>query len=102
MYVAVFQPTGGCSQAHGYRRDRIPVLGDVIVSPVDWTDKLDRTRAELDTSQAASTDGAQAPCLIITDDDIHLFAQGSWNRSWEKMGAHPDTQNGVDGWRFCV
>ncbi|MBM6904881.1 1,4-alpha-glucan branching protein GlgB [Collinsella tanakaei] len=102
MYVAVFQPTGGCSQAHGYRRDRIPVLGDVIVSPVDWTDKLDRTHAELDTSQAASTDGAQAPCLIITDDDIHLFAQGSWNRSWEKMGAHPDTQNGVDGWRFCV
>lgn len=69
---------------------------------VDWTDAMDRTRAELDASKAASSTETEAPCLIITEDDIHLFAQGSWNRSWEKMGAHPDTQDGVEGWRFCV
>ena len=40
--------------------------------------------------------------LAVTDGDIHLFKQGTWQRSWEKMGAHPDVQNGVEGWRFCV
>lgn len=25
-----------------------------------------------------------------------------WERSWGKMGAHPDTQNRTRGWRFCV
>ena len=69
---------------------------------VDWTDMLDRTHAELDETKTASPADGTEPCLIITEDDIHLFAQGSWNRSWEKMGAHPDTQDGVDGWRFCV
>ena len=62
---------------------------------------MDRTHAETDTTASAARQ-KDDPCLIITDDDIHLFAQGRWNRSWEKMGAHPDTQNGVDGWRFCV
>ena len=53
------------------------------------------------TKQPAKT--AQSdPCLILTDDDLHLFAQGSWQRSWEKLGAHPDKQNGKTGWRFCV
>lgn len=62
---------------------------------------MDRTHAETDTTASAARQ-KDDPCLIITDDDLHLFAQGRWNRSWEKMGAHPDTQNGVDGWRFCV
>ncbi len=63
---------------------------------------LDRTAVEPNLSHKPSAPDPQDPCLIITEDDIHLFAQGSWNRSWEKMGAHPDTQDGVDGWRFCV
>lgn len=45
---------------------------------------------------------ASSPCLMITPDDIHLFSEGAWQRGWEKMGAHPDVQNGVEGWRFCV
>lgn len=45
---------------------------------------------------------ASSPCLMITSDDIHLFSEGAWQRGWEKMGAHPDVQNGVEGWRFCI
>lgn len=52
------------------------------------------------SSKASKKPGA--PCLLITDDDIHLFRQGTWQRSWEKMGAHPDTRDGEDGWSFCV
>ena len=39
---------------------------------------------------------------MVTDDDIHLFGQGTWQRSWEKMGAHPDERDGQAGWGFCV
>ena len=53
-------------------------------------------------SNAADPATEQQPCLIITEDDIHLFSCGTWNRSWEKMGAHPDVQDGIAGWRFCV
>nr|WP_239462625.1 1,4-alpha-glucan branching protein GlgB [Collinsella tanakaei] len=63
---------------------------------------MDRTCVESKKSKAASKTSETEPCLIITEDDIHLFAQGSWNRSWEKMGAHPDIQGGKEGWRFCV
>ncbi|MBE6468595.1 MAG: 1,4-alpha-glucan branching protein GlgB [Coriobacteriaceae bacterium] len=39
---------------------------------------------------------------MITEDDIHLFRQGTWRRAWEKMGAHPDTVDGVAGWTLRV
>ena len=83
-------------------RDILPMLGDACVTPNDWTEKLARTRVESKETKTVSQGTEQEPCLIITEDDIHLFAQGSWNRSWEKMGAHPDVQEGVEGWRFCV
>ena len=38
--------------------------------------------------------------LMLTADDIHLHAAGTWQRAWEKMGAHPDIQNGTRGWLF--
>ena len=38
----------------------------------------------------------------LSKDDVYLFGIGMWERSWEKMGAHPDTQNRTRGWRFCV
>ncbi len=38
----------------------------------------------------------------LTKDDVYLFGIGMWERSWEKMGAHPDTQQRTRGWRFCV
>ena len=54
------------------------------------------------TLNAGKRPRAEAPCLYITDDDIHLLKQGTWQRSWEKMGAHPDVRDGVDGWGFCI
>ena len=42
------------------------------------------------------------PCLIITEDDLYMFANGTWQRSWEKLGAHKDVQDGVEGWHFAV
>ena len=39
---------------------------------------------------------------MISKDDIYLYGLGSWERSWEKLGAHPDTQSRVRGWRFDV
>ena len=45
---------------------------------------------------------AETPNLMLTSDDIHLFANGMWQRAWEKMGAHKDTQHGLKGWLFRV
>lgn len=42
------------------------------------------------------------PHLIITENDTYMFANGTWQRSWEKLGAHPDVQDGVEGWHFAV
>ncbi|WP_425358165.1 1,4-alpha-glucan branching protein GlgB [Coriobacterium glomerans] len=50
---------------------------------------------------SAKTD-PRATCLMMTEDDIYLLSNGTWQRSWEKMGAHPDTQDGARGWRFRV
>lgn len=45
---------------------------------------------------------AAQPNLILTDDDIHLFGTGMWQRAWEKMGAHKDVQGNSGGWLFRV
>ena len=50
----------------------------------------------------AGTSPALEPRLIITQDDLNLFAGGMWQRSWEKLGAHPDVQDEVEGWHFAV
>ena len=49
---------------------------------------------------AAKSPAPHAP--TISEDDIYLYGSGSWERSWEKLGAHPDTQSRVRGWRFDV
>lgn len=45
---------------------------------------------------------AARPNLMLTDDDIHLFGTGMWQRAWEKMGAHKDVQGNSEGWLFRV
>lgn len=45
---------------------------------------------------------AAQPNLMLTDDDIHLFGTGMWQRAWEKMGAHKDIQGNSEGWLFRV
>ena len=39
---------------------------------------------------------------MLTDDDLYLLAHGTWERSWEKMGAHPDVRDGQEGWTIRV
>ena len=39
---------------------------------------------------------------MLTADDIYMFGHGTWQRAWEKMGAHRDVQNGTQGWLFRV
>ncbi len=51
---------------------------------------------------ATQRKATKKPLLIITDDDIYMFSNGTWQRSWEKLGAHPDVQGGKRGWHFAV
>ncbi len=39
---------------------------------------------------------------LLTDHDVYLFREGSHVRLYEKLGAHPVTEDGVDGTRFAV
>ena len=42
------------------------------------------------------------PTYVISSDDLYLMAQGNWYRSYDKLGAHPATQDGQDGYNFAV
>ncbi|MBO7674128.1 MAG: 1,4-alpha-glucan branching protein GlgB [Atopobiaceae bacterium] len=39
---------------------------------------------------------------LLTNDDLYLLAKGEWFRSYEKLGAHPCTKDGEDGYFFAV
>ncbi len=39
---------------------------------------------------------------VLGDLDLHLHAEGSYERSYEKMGAHPAVMDGVEGTAFAV
>lgn len=39
---------------------------------------------------------------MLSEIDIHLFCEGTHTRAYEFLGAHPDVQAGVPGWRFAV
>ena len=54
------------------------------------------------TAKKPATRKAAPHAPELSKDDVYLFGIGTWERSWEKMGAHPDTQNRTRGWRFCV
>lgn len=60
--------------------------------------KTERKAQGLDKGPVA----AARPNLMLTDDDIHLFGTGMWQRAWEKMGAHKDVQGDSEGWLFRV
>ena len=40
--------------------------------------------------------------LLLTDQDLHLFNEGSHLRLYEKLGAHPCTWDGTEGTYFAV
>ena len=37
----------------------------------------------------------RTPDLTISKDDLYMLAEGHWYRSYEKLGAHPATSDGV-------
>ena len=39
---------------------------------------------------------------VLGDLDLHLHAEGSYERSYEKMGAHPAVMDGVEGTAFAL
>src|SRR5689334_18518386 len=40
--------------------------------------------------------------LLLTDFDLHLLAEGTHYRTYEKLGAHPREVTGVAGVHFAV
>ncbi len=50
----------------------------------------------------ARTKSKSAPAEWFTDDELHLFNEGSYVRMYEKFGCHPETRDGVDGAHFAV
>ncbi|MDH5490651.1 MAG: alpha-amylase family glycosyl hydrolase, partial [Myxococcales bacterium] len=45
---------------------------------------------------------SERPTLELTELDLHLFNEGSHYRIWDKLGAHPTVEGGVEGTRFAV
>ena len=54
-----------------------------------------------DEHQWESEDPYRFP-LQITDFDLYLFGEGTHYRTYEKMGAHPMTIDGIEGVHFAV
>ena len=65
------------------------------------SDQANTAGSKRETAVKVPTSKSQS-CLKITSDDLHLFAQGTWEKSWEKLGAHKESTNGKTGWRFAV
>ena len=38
----------------------------------------------------------------LTETDIYHFREGTFFRAYDKLGAHPDSVDGVQGTRFAV
>ncbi len=51
---------------------------------------------------ASSDERTKASNHEITEEDQFLFASGQWQKSYEKLGAHHEVRDGVDGYRFAV
>lgn len=47
-------------------------------------------------------DMMRADQIAVSDADVYIMSKGEWYRSFEKLGAHPLTQNGVSGYHFAV
>jgi 1,4-alpha-glucan branching enzyme len=47
-----------------------------------------RLRLLLDDGSVVEVDDAYRYGRVLTDFDLHLFAEGTQYRAWEKLGAH--------------
>ena len=53
-------------------------------------------------SQGGYTMSVPIENLLITKDDLYMMGEGRWYRSYEKLGSHPATTLGVEGYNFAV
>jgi 1,4-alpha-glucan branching enzyme len=48
------------------------------------------------------TQKPETPTSLLSDDDVHLFNEGTHRRLWERLGSHLVTRDGVEGAHFAV
>ena len=53
-------------------------------------------------SRTGSRSGARDDVTLLTDQDLHLFNEGTHSRLYRKLGAHPISENGRAGTVFSV
>jgi 1,4-alpha-glucan branching enzyme len=75
-----------------------------FVAPLPDGDSPPRYRLRLETSAGATVDLDDPYSFdpVLGDLDLHLLAEGTHHRSWERLGAHLTTQRGVPGVAFAV
>jgi 1,4-alpha-glucan branching enzyme len=61
-----------------------------------------KTTEQMQTSTHPAQSQGQWTVSLLTDDDLHLFNEGTHNRLYHKMGAHPLVVDGTDGTYFAV
>jgi 1,4-alpha-glucan branching enzyme len=54
------------------------------------------------TPKRSSRSATSSPGSPLTDDDLHLFNEGTHLRLWERLGSHPTTVDGQPGVHFAV
>src|SRR5262249_11734241 len=79
--------------AAGLFEAHIPARADAFLYQLEITDSAGRTRCLYDPY-------AFPP--LLSDYDLHLFAEGTHYRTYEKLGAHRRTVEGIDGVHFAV
>jgi 1,4-alpha-glucan branching enzyme len=89
-------------------RKRAPKINRVTeVAQAVGADVVPHVTIEVDSPRkehvkGAATDSTKPGDSLLSDWDYHLFNEGSHQRLWEKLGAHPHTRDGVPGTMFAV
>jgi 1,4-alpha-glucan branching enzyme len=75
-----------------------------FVAPLPEADSPPRYRVRFETQAGATVDVDDPYSFdpVLGDLDLHLLAEGTHHRSWERLGAHLVTQRGVAGVAFAV
>ncbi|MBL8796740.1 MAG: 1,4-alpha-glucan branching protein GlgB, partial [Planctomycetia bacterium] len=60
------------------------------------------TRPEATAATPTQSPSANGATTLLGPADLHLFNEGSHTRLYQKLGAHPQTQDGVPGTYFAV
>jgi 1,4-alpha-glucan branching enzyme len=52
--------------------------------------------------ESAKTEASGVQVSLLSEDDLYLFNEGTHTRLWERLGAHPLSDQGLDGTFFAV